>query len=59
MSMSEITYEQAKSAVQYGKDVIKGGYKSGSEGNAKRRNMKILVRLAKAQLKQMKDETNG
>lgn len=55
LEVCPVNYIEAKQAIQWGKDTVKGGYQAGSANNLKRRNMKILLRLAKAQFKQMKE----
>lgn len=58
MNINEITFQDAKDAIRWAKSVVDGGYASGSATNQKRKNMKILYRLAKSEFSKMKDVQN-
>lgn len=50
----EVTIDEAKQAINWAATVIKGGYLSRSSNNPKRKHMKVLLKLSKAQFRAMK-----
>ena len=49
-----VTLDQAKEALRWAKSVINGGYASGSDANIKRKNMKVIYKLAKVEFQRLK-----